>query len=160
MLKCYRTALIFPDPDSRLVLAYCQYEDISNSDYHFQHNKNPTEAGRLCLGFRLRTRTMAAKFNDLGIQCVEVIAMASLLLCNEVEMLLGNHRAIDNFRQQIYVDLHKLNETNESYGLRIGILSCLLSDIVNLRQQVHEVVTLLKIFTPHRIELFPEFEDR
>lgn len=47
-----------------------------------------------------------------------------------MEVLLGNHEEIDEFRQKIYVDLHKINESNEFCGLRIGILCCLLADIV------------------------------
>ncbi|KAI6224207.1 Protein ultraspiracle [Aphelenchoides besseyi] len=163
MFKLYRTSVVFPNQnDYRVVLAHNMYVDTRNEtlNYHFRDSINPEEATRHCEKFHTKIRSLTLQFVELGITKLETIGLAGLCLANELEMLIGGSEEISKFRDNILNDLHLLIEkqtkSSELAATRIGTLICFLYDINLVRVQIDDTVTLLKLFSPHRAELWDD----
>ncbi|KAI6230874.1 Nuclear hormone receptor family member nhr-28 [Aphelenchoides fujianensis] len=162
--KVFRTSIAFPDKnDQRIALAFNMSVDsnIDRIHEHFKDNENPSEAIKHSRVFHAKARSLSQKLVELNVRKAELVAMLGLELANEMEMLLGASEEVSDFRTAICSDLHLLIERETKSAAvaatRIGSLICLLYDVNLLRMQISEAVTLLKLFSPHKSELFDDY---
>ena len=74
-----------------------------------------------------------------------------------VEIFAGCSPEICRFRASILADLQTfISRQFSNDGARLGALVCTLYDFDTLRASIDEAVTLLKLFSPHKAEVWDE----
>ncbi|CAD5228658.1 unnamed protein product [Bursaphelenchus okinawaensis] len=157
--QAYKTMQEYPQgDDTRWVLHYGQYCDITNFEHFFAEDKDPSIAAKMCRPIMIRCRHFVAKMKRLQVREVEIAALAGVLLWNEVG-LATSYEGSEKIRDRIYSELHSniiitygVNET----GARMGALLCLLNDVQVLHKQAAESSIISKMFNPHVCEMYDE----
>lgn len=71
--------------------------------------------------------------------------------------MLFHNESMAGFRNQIYQELHDdilINYPQFQAPNRFGSLICLLQDFDNISKEIEESVSMCKLFSPHKVELW------
>ncbi|TKR82009.1 hypothetical protein L596_015793 [Steinernema carpocapsae] len=148
--QCYHSSMYFPNPnETRFYLHYKQYVDTRNLVEFFATEKNPEESAKFVSFLFVRTRRMINRFVDLKVSEMEAAALSGLLLWNVVTAHSTDNPIVEQKKDRIYFELHKLYTHlygSEQTGIRFGKILSVASEIMEIARLSTESAFLSRIF--------------
>jgi len=156
--QCFRTARVFTtEGDTRFALHYGQCFDVSRMEHFFAEDGDPESSARTAEGVMVRARRVVAKMQKMGMRDMEVVAMAGIVLWNEVAQM--NVQDTEKIRDAIYAELHAdilLNYGLAETGPRLGAVLAMIQDLNMIEREISESVIIGRIFNPHILEVWDD----